>query len=300
MIGIIVVDKTRGYSLNPIRINQITIQMLQRTIPSTGEAIPVIGIGSWKQFDVDDHSPERGDLKEVLVAVQEHRATLIDSSPMYGRSEQVIGELTNEIGLAEKFFYATKVWTTGKGAGIRQMNESMKKMKRTVMDLVQIHNLVDWRTHLKTLRQWKTEGKIRYIGITHYTISSHADLEQIVQREPLDFIQCNYSIATRHAEKSLLPLAKDKGVAVLINEPLEKGNLFEKVRNRPLPSWAAEYGIQNWAGFFLKYIISHPAVTCVIPATSNPAHVKDNLSGGEGIVPDETGIRKMAEFFDSL
>src|SRR5258706_6088194 len=152
--------------------------MLQRIIPSTGEAIPVIGIGSWKQFDVDDHSPGREDLKEVLAAVHEHRATLIDSSPMYGRSEQVIGDLTNEIGLAEKFFYATKVWTTGKGAGIRQINESMTKMKRTVMDLVQIHNLVDWRTHLKTLRQWKMEGRIRYIGITHYTISSHADLEQ--------------------------------------------------------------------------------------------------------------------------
>ncbi len=274
--------------------------MLQRIIPSTGEAIPVIGIGSWKQFDVDDHSPGREDLKEVLAAVHEHRATLIDSSPMYGRSEQVIGDLTNEIGLAEKFFYATKVWTTGKGAGIRQINESMTKMKRTVMDLVQIHNLVDWRTHLKTLRQWKMEGRIRYIGITHYTISSHADLEQIIQREPLDFIQCNYSIVTRNAEKSLLPLAKDKGVAVLINEPLERGQLFEKVLNRSLPSWAVEYGIQNWAGFFLKYIISHPAVTCVIPATSNPAHVKDNLSGGDGIVPDETGRRKMAEFFDAL
>ena len=274
--------------------------MLQRLIPNTGESIPVIGIGTWKQFDVNHDSPERKDLKKVLTLLHQYKATLIDSSPMYGRSEEVIGKLTQEIGLADKFFYATKVWTTGKEAGIKQMKESMQKMKRSVMDLMQIHNLVDWQTHLKTLRQWKTEGIIRYMGITHYTTSSHADLEKIIQKEPLDFVQLNYSIATRNAERKLLPLATDKGVAVIINEPLEKGQLFEKIRNRSLPSWTAEYAIQSWAEFFLKYIISHPAVTCVIPATSNPAHMKDNLKAGEGTVPDERAREKMAKYFDGL
>ncbi len=272
--------------------------MLQRIIPSTGEAIPVVGIGTWKQFDVDHQSPEREKLKRVLTLMQRHKAELIDSSPMYGRSEQVVGELTNETGLADKFFYATKVWTTGREAGTRQMKESMRKMKRSVMDLMQIHNLVDWQAHLNTLRQWKDDGLIRYIGITHYTTSSHTDLEQIIEKERLDFVQFNYSIATRNAEKKLLPLAKDKGVAVIINEPLEKGRLFEQVRNKPLPPWAAEYNIESWAGFFLKYIISHLAVTCVIPATSDPMHVEDNLMAGEGIMPDEKERRKMAEYFD--
>jgi len=274
--------------------------MLKRIIPSTGESIPVIGIGSWIQFDVSNHSPEREDLKQVLTLMHQHKATLIDSSPMYGRSEQVIGELTNETGLAEKFFYATKVWTSGKEAGIQQMNDSMRKMKRSVMDLIQIHNLVDWQTHLKTLRQWKKEELIRYLGITHYTTSFHAQLEEIIKKEPLDFLQFNYSIATRNAEKTLLPLAKDKGVAVIINEPLEKGGLFDKVRNKSLPSWAAEYDIQSWAGFFLKYIISHPAVTCVIPATSSPLHMKDNLAAGKGMIPDEKGRKRMVQYFEEL
>jgi diketogulonate reductase-like aldo/keto reductase len=274
--------------------------MLQRIIPSTGEAIPAIGIGSWKQFDVNDHSPEREDLKQVLKLLHQHKASLIDSSPMYGRAEQVIGELTNEIGLADKFFYATKVWTSGKQAGIEQMKESMQKMKRAVIDLMQIHNLVDWQTHLKTLRQWKTEGIIRYIGITHYTTSSHTQLEQIIHKEPLDFVQFNYSVATRNAEKRLLPLAMDKGVAVIINEPLEKGQLFEKVRTHTLPAWSAEYGIKSWAEFFLKYIISHPAVTCVIPATSDPSHMTDNLAAGEGYLPGEKQRKKLAVYFDDL
>lgn len=274
--------------------------MLRRTIPSSGETIPAIGIGSWIQFDISTHSSDREDLKKILALMNEQKATVIDSSPMYGRSEQVIGELTHESGLAEKFFYATKVWTSGKEAGIRQMKESMQKMRRSTMDLIQVHNLVDWQTHLKTLRQWKAEGIIRYLGITHYTTSSHPQLEDIIRKESLDFVQSNYSILTRNAEKTLLPLAMDKGVAVIINEPLEKGRLFEKVRNKSLPSWAAGYDIKSWAAFFLKYIVSHPAVTCVIPATSNLAHMKDNLSAGEGIIPDQNARKKMKDYFDDL
>ena len=274
--------------------------MLRRTIPSSGETIPVIGVGSWIQFDVSAHSSDRKDLKDVLSLMHEHKATVIDSSPMYGRSEQVIGELTHETALADEFFYATKVWTNGREPGIRQMKESMQKMRRSTMDLFQIHNLVDWQTHLKTLRQWKAEGMIRYLGITHYTTSSHFQLEEIIRKEPLDFVQFNYSISTRNAEKTLLPLAIDKGVAVIINEPLEKGRLFEHVRNKTLPPWADDYAVKNWSAFFLKYIISHPAVTCVIPATSNPAHMKDNLSAGEGAMPDEGARKKMAKYFDEL
>ena len=274
--------------------------MLQRIIPSSGESIPVIGIGSWKKFDVGDHAADRKNLSKILELMGEHKARLIDSSPMYGRSEQVIGDLTNETGLSDKFFYATKVWTNGREAGIEQMKDSLRKMKRKVMDLIQIHNLVDWQTHLKTLRQWKAEGRVRYIGITHYTTSSHPDLERIIERETLDFIQVNYSIATRNAEKKLLPLAMDRGVAVIINEPLEKGTLFDKTRKMELPSWATDQGIQTWADFFLKYIISHPAITCVIPATSNPSHMEDNLIAGEGYLPGEEDRKNMLEYFERL
>jgi len=277
-----------------------SLHMLQRAIPTSGETIPIIGIGSWKKFDVSETEAGRVNLKRILVNMQEQGARLIDSSPMYGRSEQVIGELTSETGLAEKFFYATKVWTSGREAGVRQMKDSFQKMKRKVMDLMQIHNLVDWETHLKTLRQWKSEGIVRYIGITHYTNSAHAELERIIAKEPIDFVQFNYSIANRNAEKRLLPLVMDRGVAVLINEPLEKGALFEKVKNKPLPSWLGDWGIQSWAGFFLKYIISHPAITCVIPATSNPLHMHDNLMAGEGFLPRQSERQKMVEYFEQL
>jgi diketogulonate reductase-like aldo/keto reductase len=274
--------------------------MLLRPIPSTGELLPAIGIGSWLRFDVGESSAKLDELKQVLTLMHQHKARLIDSSPMYGRSEQVIGDLTHETGLANEFFYATKVWTSGRQAGIKQMNESMQRMRRSTMDLIQVHNLVDWQTHLETLREWKKEGRIRYTGITHYQVSSHPQLAKIIEQEPVDFVQFNYSIATRHAEKNLLPLAMEKGVGVIINEPLEKGALFQKIRSKPLPSWATDYDIKSWASFFLKYIISHPAVSCVIPATGNPLHMKDNLLAGEDPLPDEKGRKKMAEYFDTL
>lgn len=272
--------------------------MFERIIPSSGEKIDVIGLGSWIQFDVSNDSPYREDLKKVLDLLGQGRRGLIDTSPMYGRSEETIGELCEQTGSPDQFFYATKVWTNGKDAGIRQMQASGLKMKRSVMDLIQIHNLVDWQTHLRTLRAWKEEGKVRYIGITHYTTASHGNLAAIIRKEPLDFVQFNYSIGTRDAEKTLLPLARDKGVAVIINEPLEKGRLFDRVGNRPLPGWAIESGINSWACFFLKYIIAHTAVTSVIPATSVPLHMQDNLSAGTGYVPEEAFRVKMGKYFN--
>ena len=275
--------------------------MLQRHILSSAdEMLPVVGLGTWIQFDVGDADAERQPLREVLQRMAERGGTLIDSSPMYGKAEEVVGDLTAETGLADRFFYATKVWTSGEQEGIRQMEASLRKMRRPKMDLMQIHNLLDWQTHLKTLRRWKEEGKIRYIGITHYKSSAHEQLEQIVHSEIIDFVQLNYSLRVRDAENSLLRSAQDRGVSVIVNEPFEKGSLFSAVRDKTLPEWAAEYDIQSWAQFFLKFILSNPAVTCVIPGTSNPAHVADNMGAGYGKLPDEAGRKKMVEWGERL
>lgn len=274
--------------------------MLTRPIPSSGELLPVIGLGSWVQFDVNDHSPEKGDLTEVLRQLLQHGGTVLDTSPMYGNAEKILGELTQATGTADSFFYATKVWTSGRQSGIDQMEDSMRKLGRTTIDLMQVHNFQDWTTHLPTLRQWKEEGRIRYIGITHYTVASHAQLEQILRAEPMDFVQLNYSIGLRQAEQRLLPTARDLGVAVLVNEPLEKAALFKAVSGKSLPLWAAEYDIHTWAQFFLKYVISHPAVTCVIPGTSVIPHLLDNMEAGLEPLPDEKGRARMAAFWESL
>lgn len=276
--------------------NLFTIQrekMLLRTIHSTGEKIPVVGLGTWIQFDVGNSENELNPLREVLSKMIEYGGKVIDSSPMYGKSEEVIGILTSEMKNADEFFYATKVWTSGEQAGIKQMQNSMERMKRKKIDLMQIHNIVDWKTHIKTMRKWKEEGKIKYIGITHYQESMHDDLEEIIKSEKLDFVQFNYSIRVRNAERSLLNTALDKGVAVIINEPFDKASLFKLTKGKQLPGWASDYDINSWAQFFLKYIISHPAVTCVIPGTSNPKHVVDNMQAGYGKMPDENVRKKM-------
>jgi len=293
-----------GLSLYPSSLakspNFQTANMLQRAIPATGELLPVIGLGSWIQFDVAADSPERSALKEVLKTLNEKGGRLIDSSPMYGRSETTIGDLTHDIQLADKFFYATKVWTKGKEEGISQMKVSMQKMRRTKMDLIQVHNLVDWKIHIRTLERWKAEGLIRYSGITHYSTSAHEDLEDILRTGVVDFVQFNYSIGVRNAESSLLKAAKDNGVAVIINEPFESGSLFSKVKGKSLPAWAADYNIRSWAQFFLKYILSHDAVICVIPGTSNPKHAADNMEAGYGEIPDQSVRAKMAIYFDKI
>jgi diketogulonate reductase-like aldo/keto reductase len=272
--------------------------MITRIIPSTGEAIPVIGLGTWQSFDVPKSDYSK--LHSVLTTMYESGGRLIDSSPMYGSSEQVIGDLTSNIKLPSPFFYATKVWTTGLREGIRQMESSMKKMKRDTMDLMQIHNLTDWKTHLPQLKRWKEEGKIRYIGITHYTDSSHAELERILKTEQLDFVQFNFSIFSRNAEASLLPAAAERGVATLINRPFGEGSAFKQIKGKSLPEWAKDFGANSWASFFLKYIISHPHVSCVIPATGDPKHALDNFSAGSGELPDADKRSKMVQYIKSL
>lgn len=275
-------------------------EMEKRTIPSSGEKIPAIGLGTWQTFDVDNSEAERSALREVLNMLVNRGASVIDSSPMYGASETVVGDLSSELKIRNKLFLATKVWTNGKDAGIRQMNESFKKMKTTTMDLMQVHNLTDVHTHLKTLREWKQQKKIRYFGITHYTVSAYPELMRLIKNEKPDFVQFNYNISVRDAEKELLPLAKDNGIAVIINRPFEEGALFNTVKGKTLPAWAKDYDMNSWGQFFLKFIISHPAVTCAIPGTSKVKHLEDNIGAAIGKLPDESGRKKMKDYFDSL
>jgi diketogulonate reductase-like aldo/keto reductase len=275
-----------------------------RPIPHGGEALPVIGLGTWQTFDVGDDPGERAPLGEVLDAFFAAGARVIDSSPMYGRAEGVVGDLlaarakpaTQPAG--GKPFLATKVWTSGRAAGEAQMRRSMKLMRAERLDLLQVHNLVDWRTHLDTLRAWKKQGLVRYIGVTHYQLGAFAELERIVAKEGVDFVQLPYSIVTRAAEARLLPAAAAAGVAVLVMRPFEEGELFARVRGRALPPWAGELDCGSWAQFFLKFILAHPAVTCPIPATANPRHLADNLGAGRGRLPDEATRKKMAALFE--
>ncbi|HEX5153947.1 MAG TPA: aldo/keto reductase [Parafilimonas sp.] len=225
---------------------------------------------------------------------------MIDSSPMYGSSESVVGDLSGELRIRSSLFMATKVWTSGEQSGIDQMNDSFHKMKTSVIDLMQVHNLVDVKTHLKTLYQWKEQGRIRYIGITHYLPSYYGEMQQLIQKEKLDFIQCCYNIQTTDAEKQLLPLAKDKGVAVIVNRPFLEGALLQDVNGKSLPEWTKDSGITSWAQFFLKFILANPAVTCVIPGTSNPLHLLENIETGNGFYPDDKTRKRMADHFRTL
>ena len=294
---------TAGLGIAGLPLLSIAMQessMRTRPIPSTGEELPVVGLGTWIQFDVGTSEAERAPLRKVLQLMAEKGGKVIDSSPMYGNSEEVIGDLTTELGIADRFFYATKVWTSGRERGIRQMQASMRKMRRDTIDLMQVHNLLDWQTHLETLREWKRQERIRYIGVTHHTASSHSRLQDIVESEDIDFVQFNYSIRERHAERGLLDAARENGVAVIINEPYEGGSLFRAVRGMEVPGWAADFDINSWGQFFLKFILSHPAVTCVIPGTSDPEHLVDNMGAGYGRLPDDAIRRKMVQFMEDL
>ncbi len=272
-----------------------------REIPASGQRIPVVGLGTARTFDVDpDSAAAMRPLEQVMQNFYDGGGRLVDSSPMYGRAESVVGRLAERLQIADDLFMATKVWTRGKNAGIEEMETSRERMGGGRLDLIQVHNLVDLQTQLDTLKAWRDEGRVRYIGVTHYTVSSHERLTRIVEREPIDFVQFNYNIATRNAEKRLLPAAADNGVATLINEPFEKGTLFGRVNGRSLPGWAGELGINSWAQFFLKFIVSHPAVTCAIPATSDPEHSADNIQAASGPLPDPDQRERMAQLIRSI
>jgi aryl-alcohol dehydrogenase-like predicted oxidoreductase len=266
--------------------------LLTRKIPSSGEAMPAIGLGTWRTFDVGGGEAERAPLREVLRRFFEGGGRIIDSSPMYGRAEGVVGDLLRGTPQHPKAFVATKVWTEGREAGIAQMEESERRMGGRV-DLMQVHNLLDWKVHLPTLREWKAKGRIRYVGVTHYSLSSLDDLEAIVRSEKLDFVQLPYSVGVREAEKRLLPAARDSGTAVLVMRPFESGSLVASAGSRPLPAFAKELGATSWPQLLLKFILAHPAVTAAIPATANPAHLDDDLAAARGQLPDESLRRKI-------
>lgn len=269
-------------------------KMLSRRIPSTGELLPVVGCGTWQGFGHAPGSAEYARLPGVVEALFDAGGTVLDSSPMYGRSEKTTGELLAKSNHRTKAFLATKVWTSGREAGIRQMEASMSLLGTNKLDLMQVHNLVDWQTHLATLREWKRQGKVRYVGITHYTSSAFREVEAVLRREPLDFLQINYAVDDQSAAETLLPLAMDKGVAVLINQPFGGGGLLRRLRDKPLPDWAQEIGCTSWAHVLLKFVLSNPAVTCVIPGTSRPEHMVDNAKAGMGVIPEPSFWRQRS------
>lgn len=273
---------------------------IMRVIPSADEKLTVIGLGTWKTFDVDPNSAATKPLEEVLSVFVKLGGRVIDSSPMYGRAEQVIGDLAAKLGIQEKLFLATKVWTRGKEAGVESMERSFARLQSKRIDLIQVHNLFDVATQLGTLRDWKAQGRIRYLGITHYESGAFGEVEKLLRSEKLDFLQINYSIMEREAEQRLLPLAQERGVAVIVNRPFGGGDLFSRIRSRQLPDWAAEFDCRSWAQFLLKWIVAHPAVTCAIPATNNPRHLDDNMRAGFGRLPDAKTRQRMVGLVSSL
>jgi len=288
-----------GLGLAAGKLGAASALSLRRRIPSSGAELPVIGLGTYSTFDVGDDAARRAAVREVLRRFVDAGGSVVDSSPMYGSAEAVTGDTAADLTVRDRLFLATKVWTSGEAEGIEQMETSFKRLRTTLIDLMQVHNLLDWRTHLRTLRAWQGAGRIRYIGITHYTESAYPEVEQVLRRERLDFLQINYSLAEREAEERLLPLAQDRGVAVLANRPFAKASLFGKVRGRELPPWAAEFDGASWAQFFLKYVVSHPAVTCAIPATRKPTHLVDNMQAGRGRLPDAATRKRMVALLQS-
>jgi aryl-alcohol dehydrogenase-like predicted oxidoreductase len=273
-------------------------KMLTRPIPSSGEKLPIIGCGTSRAFDVSIGSSDYQKLPAVLEALYAAGGSVIDTSPMYGKAEAVTGELFKATASRGKAFVATKVWTSGREDGISQMQKSMQLLQTDKIDLMQVHNLLDWRVHLATLRDWKAKGIVRYLGVTHYTVSAYCELEAVMKAEQLDFIQVNYSLDEREAEARILPLATERGIAVLINRPFGGGSLLRKLRNNPLPAWAPEIGVASWAQILLKFVLSHPAVTCAIPGTGKAEHMIDNAQAGMSATPDGAFWNKHAKDID--
>jgi aryl-alcohol dehydrogenase-like predicted oxidoreductase len=274
---------------------QTATPIATRLAATAGEKLPLVGVGTYQTFDVGKGAAERGELTEVLRTLVQHGGSVVDSSPMYGRAEGVAGDLAAETKLRSELFLATKVWTRGEAAGIAQMEDSLRLLRTPTIDLMQVHNLVDWRTHLKTLKQWKASGRLRHLGITHYHADAYDELMSVMRTREFAFVQFNFSMAEREAEQRLLPLCAELGMGVLINRPFSQGDLFPRVKGKPLPEWAREFDCTSWAQFFLKWILGHPAVTCVIPGTRRVAHLEDNLAAGRGRVPDAAQRARMLE-----
>ena len=306
----------RGEPMNPLRRDALRLgaglvagmalpglaaaPLIERPIPKSGESLPAVGLGTWQSFDVAGDAAGTASAREVLRLFAAGGGRLVDSSPMYGSAESLVGDLATELGVQGRLFHATKVWTGGREAGIAQMEASLRRMRVPRMDLMQVHNLVDVHTHLRTLREWKRLGRVRYIGITHYHSGAYADLERLMRSEELDFVQFNYSLAEPDADRRLLPLAAERRLAVIVNRPFAEGALFDRVRGKPLPELARAIGCDSWAQVFLKWILGQPAVTCVIPATRNPKHMIDNRGAAVGPLPDAALRRQIAAHLEKI
>jgi diketogulonate reductase-like aldo/keto reductase len=286
--------------VQPAALQADTTGIAMKKVPVSGELLPVIGMGSSNTFDVCASTTIRAPLRDVLRTFMAGGATVIDTSPMYGSAETVLGDLIGELGARPKLWLATKVWTRGRTEGKHQIAESMRRLGTDRLELLQIHNLLDWRTHVPTLRQLQQDGKLRYAGVTHYRADAHAEVLSVLKAERFDWVQINYSLAEREAESQLLPWCLEHGVAVMANRPFADSALFERTRGKSLPGWAAEIGCASWAQFFLRYVCSHPAVTCTIPATAKPQHMRDNVAAGAAPLPDAKQRARMADHFATL
>lgn len=272
--------------------------LLRRPIGARGESLPVVGLGTYRVFDVGAAAAERAPLREVLTAFVDAGASVVDSSPMYGRAEGVVGDLAAELGVRDRLFLATKVWTRGREAGVAQMEESLRLLRTPTIDLMQVHNLLDVDEHLRTLAEWRRRGRVRFVGVTHYTASAHRELAERIRAGGVDFVQVNYSVAEREAEGELLPLARERGVAVLANRPFVGGEAFRRLGDRPLPDWLTRSGVRSWAQAMLKFVLGNPAITCAIPATSKVRHLAENLDAGRGWLPAADERSRLARELD--
>jgi diketogulonate reductase-like aldo/keto reductase len=274
--------------------------LITRAIPRSGERLPAIGLGTYQVFDLPQTQLAGTELQTVLKRFVELGGAVVDSSPMYGHAEATTGILSGALNVRKSLFLATKVWTSGRDAGIRQMEDSFRLMQTGTIDLMQVHNLLDLKVHLPVLREWKKTGRIRYLGITHYHAGAHAEVEKLVKTGDFDFVQINYSMDEPEAEARLLPACADSGTATLINRPFSQAGLFGRVRGKPLPPWCADMDCSSWAQFFLKWIISNPAVTCAIPGTGRVAHIEDNMAACTGRLPNAALRKKMTAYFSAL
>ena len=294
-------------ALGPGLLDAQDAPLVMKKIPSSDESIPAIGIGTARRYDVGPNAPERVELKEVLRLFAQLGGRVIDTAPAtdvvsasYGQTETVIGDLVAELGNRKSYFFATKVGARGKEDGLRQIDESFRKLRTDQIDLIEVHNLLDTATQLATLRDLKEKGRIRYLGLTTSSDDQHAELESVMKVQKLDFIMVNYALDSRAAADRVLPLAADRGIGVMIDLPFGRGRLFQAVQNQKLPDWASQFDCQTWAQFFLKYLVSHPAVTCVVPGTAQVKYVADNLGGARGRLPDATMRKRMEQFIDGI